>query len=97
MIKLLNFKQFLVLIIFTRQYSAIHLLNLVPEARLVLAAGPLDGRGDVVGHVHREEGAHAGIAVGVCVLGEVAVEGGGPVVEPLPGHTDVLERLSFRY
>ena len=53
-----------------------------PEAGLVLAAGPLDRRGDVVGHVHREEGAHA--AGGV--LGEVAVEGGGPVVEPLPGN-----------
>ena len=64
------------------------LLNMVPEARLVLAAGPLDGRGDVVGHVHREEGAHARVAAaGVDgVLGEVAVEGGGPVVEPLPGH-----------
>lgn len=62
---------------------------MVPEARLVLAAWPLDRRGDVVGHVHREEGAHARVGVGVNgVLGEVAVEGGGPVVEPLPGHAD---------
>ena len=61
---------------------------MVPRNRelcLVLAAWPLDWRGDVVGHVDREEGAHA--ACVVAVLGEVAVEGGTPVVEPLPGHT----------